>query len=112
MKIDSGKLDKAPECKDCHKTLDGFTGDFEARPTDGDISICAYCGSIGEYASGCSEIKPLTVEELKQLRDDDPKMWKQLMSYKHIADSVRKKMNGVDGGDADLISGNSSIEIK
>ena len=108
MDIESGKLKSAPKCKECKETLDGFTGNGH-KPSDGDLNICAYCGTIGAYAKDCTEIIPLTTEELLDIRSKEPEMWKELMSFKKVADSVRKKMKGAD---IDMSLWDIGIEIK
>lgn len=49
---DKGKIAGAPKCPnpDCKMPLDGFTALEEgAKPTEGDISICAYCAEVCEF---------------------------------------------------------------
>jgi len=49
-------------CPFCNKELDGATAlDREATPSDGDISMCIYCGNFGIFDGGKTR-KP-TLEE-------------------------------------------------
>lgn len=106
--IQSGHLDKTPICKECNSCLDGFTGEKGRGPKDGDINVCAYCGTIGRYKNECSEIEPLTKDELINMRDTEKETWMHLMQYKQVADSVKIKLQGVTPN----ITGNNNFEIK
>ena len=114
MQINSGKLDSEPVCKECNNILDGFTGanDEDGGPQDNDINVCAYCGVIGRYEKNCTDIVPLTAEELVDLRTNDPKIWNSLMQHKNVADMTRKKLQRGRFQEPDMTSGDNSIEIK
>jgi len=46
-KRDKGRLVGEPKCPTCASTIDGFSGisDPNATPKNGDVTICAYCGT-------------------------------------------------------------------
>ena len=46
-KRDKGRLATTPKCPTCKTVIDGFTSinTPNAVPKDGDLSICAYCGT-------------------------------------------------------------------
>jgi len=46
------------KCPTCGEQLDAATPiDGEATPTEGDLSICLYCGEIMEFAEGMKLVK-------------------------------------------------------
>lgn len=75
-----GHIDAVPHCQKCDKPIDGFTGD-KKKPKDGDLSICAYCGTLAKYADNLTKIIPLTASEKKEL---DPDTWKAIQQAQKI----------------------------
>lgn len=62
-----GYLDTKPPCPGCGTRLDGFSviGKDSARPKDGDISFCCYCGMTLEYyGTPLLQLRPLTGSKL------------------------------------------------
>lgn len=66
-----GKIDGQPRCLGCNKINDGATctGDT-ARPEEGDISVCAYCGAVTKYGAGCKTFEPITEDEFASITSD------------------------------------------
>lgn len=60
-----------PSCPTCKHTIDGATGGGKA-PAPGDVSICLYCGTIGQYevVPGGMQVKALKDEEIMSLPVD------------------------------------------
>lgn len=54
-----GKLDSQPECPSCKKVLDGWssTSPGGGGPSDGDVTVCIYCGSALEFADNLTRFK-------------------------------------------------------
>lgn len=92
--LGSGRLETRPKCTECGTLLDGFTGNVNDRPSDGDYTICGYCGNIGKYANGLSVIQTLTLEELKDLRESKPKGWAELQRGRQMVLRIIEKRKG------------------
>lgn len=78
--MSQGRIDSKVCCIGCGSQLDGYTeiNDNEARPSDGDLSICFYCASIGKYSDGVTNLKPLTDTELEDIYKEDPELYAQM----------------------------------
>ena len=100
----TGRLESDIKCKSCNTSLDGFSG--EGSPSDGDISICAYCGSIGSYSNNVTEIIPLSEAELAKLKEEDIDQWSMLVFYQKTIQSKRKK-----DFDPDIQMGDTNIQV-
>lgn len=46
-------------------------------PTEGDISICAYCATVGKFNENMS-LEPITMEELKEIEEADPMVYDEI----------------------------------
>ena len=66
----NGRIYSKISCPSCGAKVDGFTGvEKDAqKPSDGDLSICMYCASIGKYADNLTQIRLITAEELTDLK--------------------------------------------
>lgn len=48
----TGQLNGRPRCWQCAQVVDGYTPTGTSpHPTDGDVSMCVYCGALGTFAS-------------------------------------------------------------
>jgi len=86
--MSSGQISDKVKCTGCGSDMDGFTGvSHDAKPKDGDLSICFYCGSIGKYADNVTSLKSVPAEELERISIEDPELFRQLSS---IVDEIKK----------------------
>lgn len=78
-------------CPGCSKNLNGATGDCNAIPTDGDLTVCMYCYLPLVYVGKGMDIKLriFTLEEIKELRDQDYHTWRQLMHNIEVVRSLK-----------------------
>lgn len=74
---------KVIKCLNCGHELDAHqaVGGGEHTPQENDISICAYCGGIGQYDSEIN-LKPFTDKEWEELKAEDPDIYAMLQSLK------------------------------
>jgi predicted transposase YbfD/YdcC len=82
-------------CPRCGKEQNGFMcPDKEVKPTDGTLSLCIYCLSIGKYADGVSRIVALTHEDMVKLEEESPGIMIQVAEQ--ISAIIRlKKIKGI-----------------
>jgi len=77
-------------CPECDSKNDGYTGvsDSTAVPEDGDISICAYCGTISKFAIANDVVKleRASDEEMKHLMEN-PDIRRALASLRAVGAS-------------------------
>jgi hypothetical protein len=85
-----GKMDISMNCCGCGTKIDAYTGvEGESTPIDGDLSICAYCATIGKYAENLTKHAKLTKEELEIMKDKEPDLFKEVQQ---IVDMLKKKI--------------------
>jgi hypothetical protein len=70
------------QCPVCQALLDGVTKISTKRveddnPCEGDFSVCIYCGSMLRFGIGLT-LYEVTRQDLKQLLDEDPEVFKLL----------------------------------
>ena len=68
-------------CRNCLNPLDAALGD--EMPKQGDISLCAYCLTVGKYDDELC-VAPLSDIELDILERDHPETWKEIEKLKSI----------------------------
>jgi hypothetical protein len=85
--MNQGEIKTKIKCVKCNANLDGFTSlDDDSKPSDGDLSICFYCGSVGTYAENLTMMKPLSKTELEKIEKEDPKLFMQM---KKVIDGIK-----------------------
>lgn len=91
--MNSGQTESKIKCCGCGTLLDGFTGleDEANGPSDEDLTVCFYCGSIGKYAEGLTKMKPLTVQELEQLKKEQVETYNQVIKISDKIKQMRKQ---------------------
>ncbi len=77
----TGKLDTAPHCPTCDKTLDGFTSFEEHSPGPEDITVCCYCGEVLQFTEEMA-LEKISDEVMAEL---DPECRDSLMLAKNAA---------------------------
>lgn len=80
-------------CPECHSLNDGYTevnGDPEAVPSHGDLSMCAYCGTLSKYVVSDHDItlEKHTDEEMKALLQI-PDVQKAIEVGRRISERIR-----------------------
>lgn len=90
MDVNSYKTNPKARCMECGAALDGQTSITGERPRVGDISICAYCSTVGYFVEGLF-IRPMTESELRFIKLNLPQVWKQLQFQLKIVSDVRKE---------------------
>ena len=81
------------ECRTCKKKLDAHTGiRTESEPEEGDISICAYCGTISRF-DVIGDLVPLTEEELELIKSEDYESWEAAQTASRLIKELRKHVN-------------------
>ena len=74
------RLPKWLSCPKCKTSQDSFTSTENVKQLkDGDLCVCAYCGSINEFKT--DNFVSVTKEKLKELRDKQPETYAQSMYY-------------------------------
>jgi hypothetical protein len=78
-------------------SLDGFTSlsEEESGPSDGDISICAYCGNIGKYTNNVTMLQTLTDDELNKVMLESPEAYIQLQNMLEKSKDIRCRLNNL-----------------
>lgn len=66
IEIFSGRNKSLPQCPNCLKLLDAFTG-TASQPKEGDVNVCAYCGELLLFNADQSVRRP-TPAELQGVR--------------------------------------------
>lgn len=68
-------------CRNCKHELDAHSAaEGENRPPQkGDVSVCAYCGTPSLFDEELNLI-PLTGEELKDIRENDPDCYRVMQN--------------------------------
>lgn len=74
-------------CLDCAALLDDETVLTGPVPSDGDVSICLYCGCIAFYAANTERLRRPTAAEETQLAGDP-----RVLLAVHAAAAVRASM--------------------
>lgn len=76
----SWKTTKTEKCKclKCNRVLDLASNDDGESPQKGDISVCCYCGNIGQYDENL-EILPLDKNDLMALKETQPNEYAYLI---------------------------------
>lgn len=84
----SGKLEGGDyRCPHCKEKLDGYASiGHDAVPQPGSLTVCGYCGCIGEYTD--NSIKIFTAAQLDQL---DPETRAMLVKTRNITREHAKK---------------------
>lgn len=78
------KLSNTLECQSCGSLLNGFTEiEKGSRPSDGDFTVCFYCGTIHTYENDLTSLKIASDEKMHLLRKEDPQLWMQIMYIQH-----------------------------
>lgn len=87
-----GQTEAKIKCCKCGKMLDGFSGlQGDDGPSDGDITVCFYCGTIGNYAEGLTKIVPMPEEALERMKKESFEDYVRLMlAVKGIKDRIYK----------------------
>lgn len=90
--MSDGQISAKIECSKCNSLLDGFTHltEEDAKPSDGDISVCAYCGNIGKYTNGVTMLQTLDEDELNKVMLESPEAYVHIQK---IVDFVNKRNN-------------------
>lgn len=72
-------------CSNCNNMLDAATTfeGTEVPPTDGDISVCAYCGQLGIY-DGEMRVRKMNESEMYILYSEQPLLAKQVLKIQSI----------------------------
>ena len=72
-------------CPSCGHEIDAATdiSDEGNTPSNGDISICLYCGGINQYfiRDESLTIQEMTQSSLDELKNEDPKTWNMIFVY-------------------------------
>lgn len=74
------------KCLKCKVVSDAFTGiEDETKPSDGDLSICYYCGNVTFYAENVTQLKQVTDEDMEKIKIEDPEAYGMVIrAVKHI----------------------------
>jgi hypothetical protein len=65
-------------CLQCLKVLDAATGvDHDDVPKVGDITICAYCATVGKFDENMS-LREISVEELEEINQTNPLVYDEI----------------------------------
>jgi len=83
---------KVNKCSNCQHLLDAATNleNEKVEPNDGDISICVYCGQIGQYSSDGS-ISPMREDQMYSLFKEQPDLAKQVLEIQSVFAYMRSK---------------------
>ena len=76
-------------CKVCHHMLDGALAEGQAKPKEGDFSVCAYCATIGRYTED-GQIQPMSEGALEIMEEHNPRQYKEL---KGVAKMIKQIIN-------------------
>lgn len=90
--MNHGKIDSHITCPTCKNTLDGFAevADEGAKPKDGDISICVYCGSINKYTNDVKDLIKMDQDSLLALERESPEDFNTVIL---ISRKVKERLN-------------------
>jgi len=89
----STKLDVQPICKNCLEVVDAATDPFgEATPSEGDLSVCSKCRTIGQYDADMN-IRPLMDFELETLRNEHPETYVDIQKIIFILKAIDNAKN-------------------
>ena len=70
--------------------MDRVTGDG-AKPSEGDVSVCFYCGALLIFTNDLRQ-RLMGRDELKQLEEEYPDAWVELMKYR---DLIIERLGGI-----------------
>jgi hypothetical protein len=85
-------LSSKPHCKKCGAALDGQLAMPGRGPQPGDISVCAYCHTVGRFDDQMSII-PLTEEETIAAYIEFPELKAYVELAKEMLESKQKDLN-------------------
>lgn len=86
------------KCTCCNKVLDGYTGD-KGSPTDGSITICAYCATVMVFKGKGMGITLETMphEMMEQLLKEDPDTHKKISTYVDVTKRIiNNRLKGIN----------------
>jgi len=70
---------KENSCPECGKmTNTAMSVDGDDKPSDGDISLCFYCGAINQFDSKLNIVN-MPDEVLESIKKDEPETYKTLI---------------------------------
>jgi hypothetical protein len=72
------------KCPKCGASLDAVSpvGDKEATPSEGDFSICGYCGTFLRFGEDL-QIKTADNTDLNELFQDNPHVYRALIAARN-----------------------------
>jgi hypothetical protein len=83
MKTQDDSNIAASKCFSCEKTLDRFTAQEspEHTPSEGDISVCAYCSAIGKFNKNLSIVE-LEDSDFEYIKKNHPEIYMHILANK------------------------------